>query len=181
AIADIDVDAPAVLAWPVHDLRIRIDHDVAVDRTADRITLSRLSLTLQEIALDVTGSIAAMSDSLTRTVDLRAQTGSTDLARLIASLPAALLESSSGDVLTGAAGTVQVDVAIAGRAGAGATPAIAGVLAMSDAALARGRHGTIADALNGRIAFSLDSVSTDGITGRVLGEPLRIVASVHDL
>jgi hypothetical protein len=181
AIRDIDIDAPALFAWPVRDLRIHVTHDVNIDRAADRIELNRLTLTLQELALDVTGSVSAMTDTLERRVELRAQTGSVDVARLIASLPQALLAGSSGDVLTGAAGRAQLDVAVTGPAGAGAVPDVAGVLIIEDAALARGRHGTIASALSGRIAFSLDSVSSDGITGRVLGEPLRLSLSLHDL
>ncbi|MGH7446618.1 MAG: AsmA family protein, partial [Longimicrobiales bacterium] len=174
AIGDIDADAPGRLAWPIRDLGISLEHDVAVDREADRIELTQLTLTLQELALNVTGTVTAMTDSLRRTVDLRAQTGSVDVAGLIASLPKALLHGSSGDVLTGSAGRAQLDVAVTGRAGAGAIPDVTGVLSIEAAALARGRHGTIADGLNGRIALSLDSVSSDGISGRLLGEPLRV-------
>jgi hypothetical protein len=181
AIDDIDIDAPGRLAWPIRDLRVRIDHDVNVDRAADRLTLEQLKITLQELTLDVTGSVTAMTDSLNRSLDVRAQTGSVDVARLIASLPKALLEGSGGDVLTGAAGHAQLDVAITGRAGAGEVPDVTGQLSIKDAALARGRHGTIASGLTGLVAFSLDSVTTDGITGHLLGEPLRIALNVHDL
>ena len=180
-IRDIDIDAPVLLAWPLHDLRMHVAHNVDVDREADRIELNQLTVTLQELELDVTGSVTAITDSLTRAVDLRAHTGRVDVARLIASLPAALLESSSGDVLTGAAGHARLDFTIRGRAGAGAVPDIAGVLAAEDAALARGRHGTVATGLNGSIAFSGDSVSTDGISGLVLGEPMHLVMNVSDL
>src|SRR5690606_20078775 len=180
-IRDIDIDAPGILAWPINDLRIHVTHDVAVDRAADRLTLNQLTLTLQELALDVTGSVTDMMDSEQRAVDLRAQTGDVDVARLVASLPRALRESASGDALTGAAGIAQLDAAVRGPAGAGAIPDISGVLALRDAAIARGRYGTIANGLNGRVAFSLDSIVTDGITGSVLGEPLRVSMRVHDL
>ncbi|MBR9988271.1 MAG: AsmA family protein [Gemmatimonadetes bacterium] len=181
AIRDIDIDAPSVLAWPLRDLRLHVAHDVNVDRTADRIEFSRLTLTLQELALEVTGSISAMSDSLERSVDMRARTGNVDVAQFIASLPKALLDGGSGDVLTGAAGRVQLDVAIAGRAGAGAIPDVTGMLNIDGAELARGRHGTIASGLTGSVAFSLDSLSSEGITGSLLGEPLALSLSVHDL
>ncbi|HEX2165997.1 MAG TPA: AsmA family protein, partial [Longimicrobiales bacterium] len=180
-ISDIDIDAPALLAWPVHDLRLRMVHDVDVDRSADRIDVNQLALTVQELELDVTGRISAFMDTLQRSVDLHARTGSVDVARLIASLPPELLESSSGDMLSGAAGHAELDVRVAGRAGAGAVPDVIGTLVLDDAALARGRHGTIASGLSGSIAFSLDSVSTDGITGQVLGEPIRLALTVHDL
>jgi hypothetical protein len=180
-IDDIDIDAPEEFAWPVRDLRLRVEHDIDVDREADRLVLERLTLTLQELTLDVTGVVTAMTDSMARTVDVRAETGSVDVARLIASLPQALRESSSGDVLTGAAGRAQLAVAITGRAGAGAVPDVAGQLRIEDTALARGRHGTIASGLTGGVAFSLDSVSSDGISGHLLGEPLHIAFSVHDI
>lgn len=181
AIGDIDVSAPSVIAWPLRDLRLHVAHDVLIDRDADRVAVNELTVTLQELALDVTGTVTAMTDSLERRLDLRAQTGSVDVAKLIASLPQALPESSGGDVLTGAAGFARLDVTVNGRAGAGAVPDVAGVLELEDAALARGRHGTIASGLNGSIAFSLDSVSSTGITGSVLGEPMRVALSVHDL
>lgn len=181
AIRDIDVAAPALFAWPLRDLRLHVRHDVHVDRAADRIDLNQLTLTVQELALEVTGSVSALTDTLQRTLDLTARTGSVDVAHLIASLPQALLKGSSGDVLTGAAGRAQLDVAVTGRAGGGSVPDVTGVLRLEDAALARGRHGTIASGLNGSIAFSLDSVSTDGITGRLLGEPVRASLTVHDL
>lgn len=180
-IRDIDIDAPAVLAWPVHDLRVRMTHDVDVDREGDRIELRQLTLTLQELELAVTGSVSALTDTLERTVDLRAQTGSVDVARLIASLPPALLAGGSGDVVTGAAGRARLDLTIRGRAARGAVPEVAGVLSVEDAALARGRHGTIATGLNGSIAFSTDSISTTGVSGLMLGEPLHVAMNVHDL
>ncbi|HSK18679.1 MAG TPA: AsmA-like C-terminal region-containing protein [Longimicrobiales bacterium] len=181
AIADMDISAPSVIAWPLRDLRLHVAHDVLIDRDADRVAVDELTVTLQELALDVTGTVTAMTDSLERRLDLRAQTGSVDVAKLIASLPQALLESSGGDVLTGADGFARLDVAVNGRAGAGAIPDVAGVLTLEDAALARGRHGTIASGLNGSVAFSLDSLSSGGITGSVLGEPVRVALSVHDL
>ncbi|HEX6135589.1 MAG TPA: AsmA family protein [Longimicrobiales bacterium] len=179
-VGDIDVDAPAAIAWPIRDLRLRLEHDIDVDRAADRVDVKRLTLTIEELALDVTGTVTAATDSLNRSVDLRARTGSTDVARLVASLPKTLLENG-GEVLTGAAGHVQLDVIVRGRSGAGAVPGFAGTLQLEDAALARGRYGTIADQLAGRIAFSRDSVASTGITGRVLGEPLRASFRVHDL
>ncbi|HEX6308534.1 MAG TPA: AsmA family protein [Longimicrobiales bacterium] len=178
-IADIDADVPAALAWPIRDLRLRVEHDVDVDRAADRVELRRLALTIQDLVLDVSGTVTAATDSLQRTLDLQARTGATDVAHLIASLPKALL-TGGGELLTGAAGRVQLDVVVRGRSGAGAAPSVAGTLQLQDAALARGRWGTIADQLDGMIAFSLDSVATTGITGRVLGEPLRASFTIHD-
>src|SRR5690606_14962272 len=102
SVGDIDIDAPGILAFPLHDLRLHVAHDVNVNGDADRLDLNQLVVTLQELTLDVTGSVTAMTDSLMRSVDLRGKTGSVDVSKLIASLPNALLASGSGDMLTGA-------------------------------------------------------------------------------
>jgi hypothetical protein len=120
----------------------------------------------------VAGRVDALSDATRRTLDLRASTGNTDVARLIASLPRAFVERG-GETLTGAAGRVSLDATVVGRAGDGASPVIAGELRLEDAALARGRAGTIADGVAGRVVFSNDSIASDGISGRLLGEPLH--------
>jgi hypothetical protein len=180
SIDDIDLDLPHQLAWPVRDVRLRILHSADLDRAADRLDLTRLTLTLQDLTLDVDGSITALSDSARRGIDLHARTGNVDIAHFVASLPGAITGGSNGESLTGAAGTAQLDMTVRGRAGAGAVPDVDGVLQLQDGAIARGRFGTVASALNGRIAFSLDSVVSDGVTGRLLGEPLHVSFNVHD-
>jgi uncharacterized protein involved in outer membrane biogenesis len=180
-IGELDADLPGTLAWPVRNLRLRVEHAIDVDRTADRLEFTELRLTVQEVALDVSGSITAFSDADTRTVALRAATASFDVAQLIESLPRSLLEGASGDALEGAAGRAQIEATVNGRAGAGAVPDVAGVLRLDDVGLRRGRHGTIASGINGDIAFSLDSVASPAISGRLLDEPLRLSFSIHDL
>jgi hypothetical protein len=180
AIADIDATLPGRLAWPLEDIALRVQHSMELDRASDRLLLSRLEVALQEVALDVTGSITGLGDAAARVVDLRASTGSFDVARLVASLPRALLTGESGDVIEGAAGSASLDAVISGRAGGGAMPDVAGSLGLEKVALKRGRHGRIAEGLTGRIAFTADSAATDGIAGRLLGQPLVIVADVKD-
>ncbi|HSJ26378.1 MAG TPA: AsmA family protein [Longimicrobiales bacterium] len=179
-IADIDAILPGRLAWPLQDVRLRLDHDLTLDRAADRLDVTALELRLQELPIRVAGTIAALGNDERRTVDLTLGTGSVDVARLVASLPRALLEGASGDVIEGAAGYATLDAVVQGRAGAGEVPAVTGTLAIADAALDRGRHGRIVDGLSGALAFSLDSVSTTGITGRLLGEPFQLAATIHD-
>ena len=178
AVADLDVAAPTKLAFPIDDFAFALEHDVAIDRSTDRIDIESLTLTIREIVLDVAGNVSAFSDSLARTVDLHARTGDIDIANLIASLPQSVL-GTGADMLTGAGGTAQLDVRANGRAGAGEVPDVSGTLALSDGAVAR-RAGTIASALTGRIAFSLDSISTDGFNGRLLGEPFTLTFSIRD-
>lgn len=181
SIGALDADLPGRLAWPLRDVRLKVEHAVDVDRAADRLEVTQLRLTVQEVTLDISGEVTAFADADERTVDLRAATASFDVARLIASLPRGLLEGGSGDALEGAAGRAQIEATITGRAGAGAVPDVAGELRLDDVGLSRGRHGRIASGIDGAVVFSLDSVASQGITGQLLDEPLRVSFSLHDL
>jgi hypothetical protein len=180
AVAGVDAELPGRLAWPLRGVALSIDHRADLDRVRDRLELDRLIVTVQELALTLSGSVSGVADPETRTLDLVAGTGSVDVARLLASLPRGWVESG-GEALEGAAGRVSVDATARGRAGGGAVPDVTGTLRLEEVALARGRHGRIADGIAGDVAFSLDSVSTAGIAGRLLGEPLRAAFSIRDL
>jgi hypothetical protein len=179
SIGDVDATFPGRLAWPLRDLRLHFDHDLELDRAADRLTLTRLDARVQEIPLSLTGTMDGLENGDARAVDLRAGAGAFDVARLVASLPASMLAGAGGDVIEGAAGIASLDATIRGRIGAGNIPAVSGSLTVRDAALDRGRHGRIAEALTGTIGFNLDTVATSGITGRLLGEPLHLVANIR--
>lgn len=179
SIASVDANLPG-LAFPLRDLSLRIEHRLDLDRAADRLEIETLKLELQEVALDVAGSVQAVSDSTARTVTLSASTGSFDVARLIASLPPELLEIGDGVVLSAAGGRASVDVTASGRVGGGVLPDVNGLLRLDDIALARGSIGNIVTNLNGRLAFSLDSLASDDVIGTLLGKPLNLAFNIHD-
>jgi hypothetical protein len=180
-IGGIDAELPGVLAFPVRGVKLSVEHRLELDRAADRLDIGRLTLGVQEVELAVTGSVAALTDGAARTLSLHAATGTFDVARLIASLPRSLLESGNGDALMGAAGRASVEASVMGRAGDGAVPEVNGVLRLDDVALARRRAGSLARDITGAVVFSNDSVTTGGLEGTLMGEPLRLAFRVHDL
>lgn len=180
AVDDVDATLPGRLAWPVNNLRFRVEHSLVLDRAADRLTFTQLDATLQEIPLSLTGAVEHLTQDSARTLDLRAGTGAFDVAKLVASLPRSVIEGAAGDVIEGAAGRASLEAVVRGRAGAGAVPDMSGTLTVQDAALERGRYGRIAEGLGGTVVFSLDSVSTDGISGRLLGEAFHAEARIRD-
>jgi hypothetical protein len=180
AVAALDAELPGSLAWPVRGLKLRLEHEAELDRAADRLELTRLRLTLQEVPLELAGMVTALSDSTARTVALRVETGAIDVARLVASLPRGLVEAD-GEALRGVGGRASLSARVVGRAGGGAVPAVAGTLRLDDVALARGGRGArLAEGVAGDVAFTLDSVTSAGITGRLLGEPARVAFTVRD-
>ncbi|MGH7574037.1 MAG: AsmA-like C-terminal region-containing protein, partial [Longimicrobiales bacterium] len=179
SIAGVDANLPG-LAFPLRDIALRVEHRIDLDRGADRLELETLNVTVQEVALNVAGSVQALSDPATRSVTLTASTGSFDVARLIASLPPALLGDSGERPIDAAGGRASVDVAVSGRVGEGAMPVVDGTLRLDDVALAYEGSGSVVTGLKGQVAFSMDSVATDGVTGRLLGEPLEAAFNIHD-
>lgn len=166
SIAGVDANLPG-LAFPLRDIALRVEHRIDLDRGADRLELETLNVTVQEVALNVAGSVQALSDPATRSVTLTASTGSFDVARLIASLPPALLDDSGERPIDAAGGRASVDVAVSGRVGDGAMPVVDGTLRLDDVALAYEGSGSVLTGLNGQVAFSMDSVATDGVTGKI--------------
>lgn len=191
SIADIDADLPEYFAFPVRDIGLRLEHDAELNQADDRLDLGQLRLTLQEVPLDVEGTIHALSNPEARQLSLRAGAENIDIARLIASLPPGLLaglpQGSGGDPLRGTAGLASIAMTISGRAGGEAVPDVDGTLQLDDVALSYGPYapsgsaGNVVGGLDGVITFSMDSVSTPGLTGRLLGEPFELAFNVHDL
>ena len=183
----IDIDAlgavlPEGLAVPIENVRLRIEHDAVLDRTADSLALPRLAVRIQEVALDGEGVVRSLTDVEHRDVALRLAAGPVDVGALVRSLPRALLDrmAPEGVEIPDVDGTAALEVAARGPIGADALPEVDGTLTLDAFRLAWGKKGDLLTQLGGRIRFSLDSVATDGIEGRLLGQPLHVALAVRD-
>lgn len=184
-ISALSVHAPAHLAVPLDSIHLRVAHRAALDLAGDSLTLDHLAVTLQGLDLEGAGTVHALSAPESRTISLRLGAGPADLGELLRSLPSELLALKGPDgkpaTLPELDGVLQVDVAIAGRLGGDSIPAVAGTASLNNFSLGYGELGEVVSALDGKIAFSLDSLVSDGISGRLLGEPLNLSFAVRDL
>jgi hypothetical protein len=184
-VSDLDATLPGRLAVPVRDLRLRVVHRAILDRTADRLAIDRLELGVQELKLSGKGEVRGLAAAEGREVDLELAAASFDVGDLIASLPEGLWERfappSARARLPQADGRAAIQASVRGRLGGGALPAVDGRLTLDSVSLAYGRMGEVLTGVGGEIAFSLDSVATPALTGRILGEPFRLAFAVHDL
>ena len=187
AEGELDIDAlgavlPEGLAVPIENARLRIEHDALLDRTADSLALPRLTVRIQEIALDGAGVVRELTNTERRDVALRLAAGPVDVGALVRSLPRALIDrmAPEGVEIPDVDGTATLEVAARGALGVDALPEVDGTLTLDAFRLAWGKKGDLIDRLGGRIRFSLDSVATDGIEGRLLGQPLNVAFAVRD-
>jgi len=184
-IPALSVAAPAHLAVPLDSLRLRVVHKAALDLEGDSLTLDRLAVTVQGLELEGAGTVHALSAPEARTISVRLGAGPADIGALLRSLPRELLALRGADgepiALPELGGVLQVDVGVAGRLGGDSIPAIDGLVALNNFSLAYGELAEVVSGLDGRIVFSLDSLVSDGIKGRLLGEPLALSFAVRDL
>ncbi len=180
-VAALSASLPGVLAVPIEGVRVRLEHLGTLDRRADVLQIERLKLRVQDIELEGSGRIDHMADSLARTVDFRLETGRFDIGRLLASLPATLRERAeeAGHALD-AGGEARISARVQGAAGSGRRPDIAGMLTLSGASLALRPGGEVVSGLRGDIAFSLDSLSSERLTGSLTGRPMALAFRVSD-
>ncbi len=184
-IAALAVELPEQFAVPIEGIRLRVEHRAALDLAGDSLTLDHLAVTIQELALEGAGTVHALSSAERRTVSLRLGAGPVDVGQLIRSLPQELLALKGPDgtptEIPEVDGVLRVDVAIDGRLGADSIPAVDGTATLERVALGYKGMGEVVSGLDGKLAFSLDSVVSDGISGKLLGEPLQLSFAVHDL
>lgn len=183
-IGDFGAVLPEQLAVPVEGVRIRVEHQALLDRAADSLELGRLAVRVQELGLEGSGTVRGVTAE-TREVALRLAAESFDVGELIRSLPRALFERGGKDgaapELPDVSGRARMQVVVDGRLGGDAVPEVAGTIGIEQLGLAYGGMGELVSALDGEIAFSLDSVATTGLTGKLFGEPLRLSFHVRDL
>jgi hypothetical protein len=184
-IAELAVQAPAALAVPLHGIHLALEHRASLDLAGDSLTLDRLALKIQELALEGTGTVHALSNPETRSVALRLGAGPVDVGQLIRSLPRELLTLKGPDgqptELPEVDGVLRVDVAIAGPIGADTLPDINGSAAFERFRLGYREFGELVSGLDGKVVFSLGSLVSDGFSGKLLGEPFNLAFTVHDL
>ncbi len=183
----LDVEAlgavlPERLAVPVRDLRLRIEHDAVLDRSADSLSLDRLAVRLQELTLDGRGTVRGLTAPDARTVSLRLAAGPVDVAELVRSLPGALIErlTPDGAGLPEVGGTARLEVAAEGPIGADTLPRVDGTVDLEAFRLARRPGGELVTGLGGRIGFTLDTLASEALEGRLLGQPLRVAFVVRE-
>lgn len=178
----LGVALPGKLAVPVRDVRLRVVHGALLDRRADSLALERLSVRIQEIVLDGEGTVRGVAEDSAREVSLRLAAGPVDVGALVRSLPRALLAGMmpAGAELPDVGGKASIRVAAEGPLRGGAAPHVRGALALDGFRLGWGGRGELLDGLSGRIDFTLDSLASDALEGRLLGEPLRVAFAVRD-
>lgn len=184
-IPNLSVSAPQRLAVPLDSIQIGVAHRASLDLEGDSLSLDHLAVTIQGLALEGTGTIHSLSDSTARTIALELGAGPADLGEILTSLPRELLALSGPDgkpaTLPDLDGTLQIEVAVNGRLGGDTIPEVAGSASLDDFSLRYGGLGEVVSALSGRIAFSLDSLVTEGIGGRILDEAFHLDFAIHDL
>ncbi|HEV2131166.1 MAG TPA: AsmA family protein, partial [Longimicrobiaceae bacterium] len=181
-IAGLHAALPGRLARPVRELPIRVDHRAEWDRTADRLRIDQLRAQVQDFAFEGEGEVAHISDAAARTVALQLEASSFDLGQLVRSLPENLrrLPGDAAAAPITASGRARLQARVAGRLGGGATPELRGTLALDGVSLSQQRLGALASGVRGDVAFSLESVASTGLTGRLLDQPLHVAFEIHD-
>lgn len=184
-IAELAVQAPEALAVPIHGIRVAVEHKATLNLAGDVLSLDHLALRVQELALEGSGTVRELTNPEARSVSLRLGAGPVDVGQLIRSLPQGLLTLKGPDgkptALPEVDGVLSIDVAIDGPLGADSIPAVDGTAAFESFKLGYREFGELVSGLDGKIAFSLDSLTSDGITGRLLGEPMYLAFNVRDL
>ncbi|MDR0787633.1 MAG: AsmA family protein [Gemmatimonadota bacterium] len=183
-IGSLTVDLPDRLGVPIRDAKVEIEHDALLDLAGESAQINRFALTLQELTLEGSGEVTAWSDSTARSVALKLSTGETALTPLLASLPPSWRSWPAGAAATrewtAGAGSARLDVTVDGRLGAGEVPSVNGSLDLNGVALTRGGDPVVTD-LGGRLVFSDEAASTEGISGRLMGAPLELRFNLQDL
>jgi hypothetical protein len=194
----VDAELPARLAAPLRGLRFAVRHDAQLDREADRLDLRELRIEVQRVALEGSGRIESLSDSLGRSVSLELRTDEFSFEDLARSLPdgflSGLLAGRSGDsTSTSSAGgraEEEVDLDYAGRATIAARvdgrltrdsiPRVTGEVRFSEVAVGL-RGSPLLAATAGAIAFSNQTVESQDVTGNLLGEAFAIAFRIDSL
>ncbi|MQA92294.1 MAG: AsmA family protein [Gemmatimonas sp.] len=179
----VTADMPDRLAVPVQDLPLRIEHDAVLDMATEIAGIERLAVTLQELTLEGSGNIESWSDPAARRVSIQLASSEADLEPILASLPDDLrswpASAAAEEQWSATTGRGRLEATIDGRLGDGESPAIEGYFLLEGIALARGSDPVLTD-LTGRVDFSNESASTNGVTGVLLGAPLRLGFSAQD-
>lgn len=181
----LSLTLPDRFARPIHDVALRVEHRAVLEENGDRMVVDELTVRLQELDLQGAGHVRFPLEPERREVDLRFGTGRFDVPALAASLPAAVWEPPSplalgrGD-MPRLGGRAQLDATVTGPAGAGNVPAVDGRLELEGVSLGRPPRNDVVADLGGVLTFSLDSLSTGGLRGRLFGEPLRLAFTVRE-
>ena len=173
AIDSIALRLPGDDDWTARGLRLAVDHRARLLADSGTLHLDSLRVTLQEVALRGAGTVRGLtaSDSV-RWLDLRFDAEPFDVAHLIESLPARLT-SRLRDEQAQLGGTASVAATVVGPLGVDTFPAVQGTLSLRDAAAARSGQQLLTG-LTGEVFFSNDSVTSSGLRGTALGEPLAL-------
>lgn len=184
---ELNVDAigalmPGKLAVPIRDLRLRVEHRAMLDLAGDSLALDYLAVRLQELALEGRGSVHDALAGEVRQVALRLAAGPVDMGALTRSLPKELFERMMPETggLPDVGGTASIRVMADGALGGGVLPEVAGVVELDGVRVALDGRADVLNELGGTIDFSLQTISTEGLEGRLLGQPLYVAFTVQD-
>jgi len=175
---------PERLAVPVRGVRVASVHKGVLDLGADVLSVERLRLEVQQLGLEGSGRVEALTDSARRNVAIELRAEEFSAEDLVRSLPAGVLRALTGGAgaeteIPEVAGRASVRVRVEGPLGRGAVPSVEGAVGFSDVSVAV-KRGEVLAGMGGNVAFSLDSLVSDGIRGRLLGEPFQLKFAVHE-
>lgn len=178
-IADVDARLPRVVV-PVQDLRVRLVHDAAMDRTTDRLDLGELEVTLGGVTLEGAGTVDSVSSATGRTADLVLGADGIDARALTTWLPDSLrarLALPDGRPVE-PTGTAALQVAVRGPLTPGALPAFDGTLSLASGG-ASVDGSVLAEDVHGEATFSADSV-IGRVSGMLLGDRFTTTFAARD-
>lgn len=169
-------------------LPLEVNHDVTLDLASDRLSLNRLRIGVAGVLLEGEGEVEAVSHSSARAVTLAMQTDTFDISDLLVSLPRAWLGPPANGEDSGAGslappevdGRAFVRLDLEGPATPDSIPRLAGTVRLVDVST-RVSGDEILTGLNGRIGFSMHTVATTGLEGRLLGDPFRLTFTAVNL
>lgn len=177
--ASLGAVLPEHLATPIQDVRLRVEHRALLDLAADSIAVERLSVRLQEVTLEGVATLHNVSDPERRAISMRLGAAAIQAEPLIKSVPRDLVERAGR--LPDVRGEAAFRILAEGPLRPDSLPRIDGTLTLQRFDVDYADVPGVLQGVGGVIAFSLDSVTTSGLRGQLLGHPFELDLSIHDL
>ena len=175
---DIAATLPDVVL-PARDLALRVTHDAELDLGEDRLDLRSLEIDFDGVTVGGTGRVRGVNSGRPD-VHLELGADGLDADGLMAWVPdsvRARLALPDGRPVE-LRGTAAIEAVVDGTLAPDALPAVDGTLTLGDVAVTVASDALL-EAVNGRVAFSLDSVVAR-FDGRALGEGFNAGVALRD-
>lgn len=168
---------PGDSGWTVRGLRLGLEHDARFLADSGSVEADSVRLTVQQVTVAGSGSIDGVGRDGMPVLDVRFEAEEFDLTALLASLPESLvpLRESAPEV----GGAASLAARVRGPVGLDTLPSVEGRLALRDVSVSR-EGDRLLEGLTGAVAFANDSLASGGLTGLLLGEPIRLSFSLRE-